>query len=77
MAEIDGMSEESNGASRPLAEKEIVEFFEKLNLGSSADRERFLSLERLINNLDSEQKKPNDEFRVVFGDSTLRDRTSE
>jgi len=77
MTEGEGMSEKSNGASRQLAEGEIVEFFEKLKLGSSAERERFLSLERLIDNLDSEQEKPNEGFRVVFGNSTVRDLTSE
>jgi hypothetical protein len=70
MAENQGINEESNGTNRPLAEQEIVEFFETLKLGSSADRERFLSLERLINNLDSEQERPNEEFRVVFGNSS-------
>jgi hypothetical protein len=68
--------EDSNGTNRQLAEGEIIEFFEKLELGSAADRERFLSLERLIKNLDCEQEKP-EEFRVVFGDSTARDPTSE
>jgi len=69
------MSEESNGANRQLAEGEIMEFFEKLNLGSAADRERFLSLERLVKNLDSEQERQNEVSRVVFGNSTVQDLT--
>jgi hypothetical protein len=71
------MNEESNGANGQLAEGEIVDFFEKLELGTAADRERFLSLERLIKNLDTEQEKPSEAFRVVFGDSTVLDLTSE
>jgi hypothetical protein len=70
MTKRERTDEEPNGTNRPLAEREIVEFFERLKLGSSADRERFLSLERLINNLDSEQQKSNEEFRVVFGNSS-------
>jgi hypothetical protein len=71
------MNEQSNGDNCCLAEGEIIDFFEKLNLGSAADRERFLSLERLIKNLDTEQEKPSDVFRVVFGNSSVGDPSSE
>jgi hypothetical protein len=71
------MNEESNGTSRQLSEREIAEFFEKLNLGSAAERERFLSLERLVQSLDSEQEGSSESPRVVFGDSTVTDPASQ
>jgi len=77
MTDSERRNDVSNGTSRLLDDREIVEFFEKLKLGSSTDREKFLSLERLLNNIDSEQENPSEAFRVVFGDSTAQDLTSE
>jgi hypothetical protein len=77
MSEHEGMNKKLNGVSRQLAEGEIIEFFEKLKLGSSTEREKFLSLNRLLNNLDSEQEQPNKEYRVVFGNSAVPDPTSD
>lgn len=59
-------------ADRLPTNREIAEFFEKLNLGSAAEREKYFWLDRL-SKLDLEQEKANQELRVVFGDSTTID----
>jgi hypothetical protein len=65
----------SHTVDHPLAEDEIVEFFEKLNLGSAAERESYFWLDRLNKQIDLEQEQPSDGLRVIFGNSSIDDPT--
>jgi|HubBroStandDraft_6_1064221.scaffolds.fasta_scaffold675461_2 hypothetical protein len=55
---------------RALRKKEIRELFEKLDLGTAADRDRFLRLQQLVHQPDSNQDCPGEALRVFFSHST-------
>ena len=62
------MDEQTKQDKTPvLSETQILEVFEKLQLSSLADRERFLNLEKLGDPASSEGEAG---YRIQFGDST-------
>ncbi len=65
----------SRSADRSLGKQQIADFFEKLKLGSAAERQKYLWLERL-SKPDPEHETPNEGFRVIFGDSSAEEPAS-
>jgi hypothetical protein len=57
-------------SKRVLREKEIRELFQKLDLGTAADRDRFLRLQQLVHQPDPRQDCPGEGLRVFFTHST-------
>jgi hypothetical protein len=62
---------------RNLGEKEINDLFDKLDLSTAADREKFLRLERLSTDPNLAQDEADETFRVLFGDSTAAGTTAQ
>ena len=57
-------------ASRTLQEPEITDLFDRLNLSTAADREKFLRLGQLSKDPNLPYDQPNQSVRVRLGNST-------